>query len=122
MTQLRTERGTGEIDRADRFIQLGNLVGNGSMVTDLASADFSPILDAIGSVIVSKKATFQLSRAPTSEEEMIVWIVHVDGSRTLIPADKYTVSGTTLTITDDDVVLSLTDTDHILVNYQPSTQ
>ena len=116
---LRTERGTGEIDRADRFIEFGNQVRNGSLVMDISSADYSSALDAVGAAIVSKKAIFTLSRAPTSEEDMQVWVIHSDGSRTLIDPSIYTVDGQTLTITDQAFVLSLASTDRILVNYQP---
>lgn len=121
VTQLRNERGTGEIDRADRFIELGNLVGNGSVAMDIASSDYSPILDAIGRSVVQKKALFQLKRAPTGEEDMIVWVVHADGSRDIVPSDRYVISGSTLEITDLDFVLGLSSTDQILINYQPKT-
>lgn len=107
------------VDRADRLFAFADSVGNGSLKLELTSADYSPLLDAIGLVIVSKKAVFTLTRAPTTVEEMIVWVLHADGSRTVIQPSQFTVVGNVLTITDEDFLLTLTSTDRILVNYQP---
>lgn len=109
------------VDRADRFIALGNLVGNGSLAMNIAESDYSPMLTAIGNAVVSKKAVFTLSRAATGEEDMVVSIKHADGSVTVIPADKYTVSGKILTITDLSIVLGFASTDKVVISYQPKT-
>ncbi len=108
-------------DRGDRYIALGNLVGNGSMAMELNSTDYTPILNAIGDAIISKKSTFTLARAPTAQEDMIVKVVHADGSETVIPSTKYTISGKSIIITDSAIVLSFSATDKVSINYQPKT-
>ncbi|OFZ82244.1 MAG: hypothetical protein A2603_00975 [Bdellovibrionales bacterium RIFOXYD1_FULL_55_31] len=118
---LRTQRSSNELDRADRFIELGNLVANGSSVMEIDNPDYSPMLDAIGMAILNKKAIFQLQRAPTTTEEMTVAIKHADGTLTVLLPSQFTVSGKVLTITDLDFLLSLANTDQIIINYQPKT-
>ncbi len=99
----------------------GDLVGNGSMSMDIGSADYSPILTAIGNAIVQKKGTFILNRPATGQNDMLIWIVHSDGSRTAVPEAYYSVSGNTVQITDIDFILSLASTDQVLIDYQPSS-
>lgn len=106
-------------DRGDRYIQLANLVGNGSMSLDIGANDYSPLLDQIGQAIILKKSTFPLTRIPTGQEDMIVTLIHADGSSTIIPSTKYTISGSNIVITDQSLVLSFAATDKINVNYQP---
>lgn len=112
---------TQAVDRGDRYLQLGTLVGNGSLGMNIAASDYSPILDAIGRAIIEKAGTFELNRTPTNEEEMIVWIVHEDGSKTEIPSDKYVIDGNNLVVTDVNLILSFKSTDQIRINYQPKT-
>jgi hypothetical protein len=52
---------------------------------------------------------------------MIVKIVHADGSSYTLLNTQYTVTGRTLTITDQNLVLSFSSTDSISVDYQPSS-
>jgi hypothetical protein len=110
-----------EADRGDRYIQLGDLVGGGSLTLDINSSDYSPVLDSIGREIVQKKSKFTLSRAPTSKEEMIVKILHQNGTSDIVPSHLYTISGKILTFIDEDFVLSLTLNDKVSINYQPQT-
>lgn len=105
-------------DRGDRYIELGNQVGNGSLSFNMADNDYSPILDSIGMAIVTKMGTFTLARAPTAQEDMIVKVVHADGSSTVIPSSDYVISGKDIII-DSDVVLGFASTDRISINYQP---
>jgi hypothetical protein len=112
---------TQAVDRGDRYLELGNLVGNGSLAMNIADSDYSPILDSIGRAIIEKKATFTLARAPTGEEDMIVWIRHADGTSTVVPPSKYVISGKQLIITDLDFVLTFSATDAIVINYQPKS-
>jgi hypothetical protein len=107
------------VDRGDRFIELTNLVGNGSSALDIADADFTPILDTIGRTIVQKKATFSLDREPSSLEELLIWIEKADGTRMALDPNQFLITGTTLQITDLDVVLALTSADHVVIDYQP---
>ena len=107
-------------DRADRYIELGNLVGNGSLTMDMGSTDYTPLLDSIGLAIVNKMAVYTLQRAPTAQEEMIVKVIHGDSSFTVVPATDYVVNGKTIVL-DTDVVLSLAASDRISINYQPKT-
>lgn len=108
------------VDRADRYIALGDAVGNGSVALDMGAADYSPLLDAIGATLVAKKSTFKLTRQATDKEAMVVTVVHADGSSTKVPSNILVVSGNTVTITDSAFVLSLADTDSISINYLPS--
>jgi hypothetical protein len=107
------------VDRGDRYLALGTQVGNGSLSLDLATADYTPLLDSIGRAIAFKRSVFTLRRAPTSSEDMIVRIIRADNSYVTIPAADYNISGVTLTITNIALVLSLSSTDKIYINYQP---
>jgi hypothetical protein len=109
------------VDRGDRYIQLGTLVGNGSTALDLASSDYSGVLNSIGEELTTQKGTFTLNRAPTSQEQTIVEVAHGDGSVTVINSSQYSLNGNILTITDINVILSFASTDTIVVNYQPLT-
>ena len=122
VTAIRAIDGNQDTIRADRYIALGNAVGNGSLVEDLGDSDYSSLLDAIGLSIVSKKATFTLARAATGQEDMIVWVKHTNGTQDVMPYNVYTVSGNVLTIVDNNYLLTLSATDQIVVNYQPKTQ
>ena len=114
-------------DYGKRYVDFGNLVANGSFASNLVdpaapdTTNFQPILDSIGRVIVQKKAVFTLTRAPADNENTIVTVMHGDGSSTVIDQSLYTVSGTTLTITDNQTVLNLKDSDRINVSYQPKS-
>ncbi|MCM0606398.1 MAG: hypothetical protein KA715_09940 [Xanthomonadaceae bacterium] len=108
------------VDRADRYIALGDAVGNGSVALDMGASDYSPLLDAIGSTLVSKKSTFKLTRQATDKEAMVVTVVHANGTSDVVPSSILLVSGNTVTITDEAFVLSLGDTDVIAINYLPS--
>ncbi len=110
-----------EADRGDRYLQLGQLVGNGSLTLDIGVSDYSPVLDAIGLNIIQKISTFTLARTPTSTEEMIVTIIHQDGSTTVVPSSDFAISGNSLVITNQAFVLSLLSTDKVSINYQPTT-
>jgi hypothetical protein len=112
---------TQAVDRGDRYIELGNLVGNGSLALDISVNDYSPILDAIGRSIIEKKATFRLTRLPTGGEDMLVWVVHANGSTTQVPSSIIQINASTITITDLDFVLGLAATDKIAISYQPKT-
>jgi len=111
---------TTATDRGDRYIELGNEVGNGSMSMNIADDDYSPILDAIGQTITQKKGTFTLSQAPTNASDMIVTILHADGSTTVITSDQFVLEDKNLVITDMNLILSFTASDKIEINYQPN--
>lgn len=108
-------------DRADRYLQLGDLVGNGSLSMNIAESDYTPILNAIGQTIIDRKGTFTLERAPTNAEDMILMVIHADGTTTTIPSSKFVINANHVTITDGDYILSLAATDKISINYQPKT-
>jgi hypothetical protein len=114
-------------DYGARYVEFDQAVGNGSFEMELVdpanpeTTDFTPILEKIGSVIVGKKATFILDRAPTGQEDMVVSIKHIDGSVTVLLASQFTVVDRTLTITDMNVVLGFKSTDQVSIAYQPST-
>jgi hypothetical protein len=129
--QMHTDRCTEEtaifgtcsvsVDRGDRYIGMGNLVGNGSMAMDINSPSYAPLLDSIGLAIVQKKSVFNLARAPTGMEEIIVLIKHSDGTVTPVKSSQYKVAGKQLTITDYNFMLSLSAADHVAISYQPSS-
>lgn len=109
------------VDRGDRYLELGTLVGNGSLSLDLAEADYSDLLDSIGRAIALRRSRFTLRRAPTSSEDMIVRIIHENYTVTEVPSTGFSVSGSILTLTDLNFVLSLSATDRIYINYQPKS-
>ena len=131
LQQLHTERTAQETalfgssgiscDRADRYLELGTLVGNGSLAMDIASSDYSPLLDSIGQMIVAKKSKFELKRAPTGTEDLIFIIKHIDGTSTAVTPDQYVIAGNTVTIIDYNLVLGFASTDQISISYQPKT-
>lgn len=110
-----------EADLPARYIALSNLVGSNSLVLDITQSNFSPILDQIGAAILLKKSTFTLARVPTGTEQMQVFIIHQNGSQTLVPTSYYTLQGKSLIITQPNYVLSLASTDQISINYQPKS-
>ncbi|MGK5089506.1 hypothetical protein WDW86_18295 [Bdellovibrionota bacterium FG-2] len=111
--------GDVSVDRGGRYIALGELVGNGSLNREIAEVDYAGILHDIGETVVAQKSTFTLIREPTGSDEMIVTLVHADGTKTEIPSQKYAISGKTLTLTDPELTLSLRAGDVLSINYQP---
>ncbi len=113
------------VDRGDRYLELADLVaaptGKPAVKMDIGSSDYGPVLEAVGRAIVEKKSSFTLSREPTGSEDMIVAVLHADGTRTLVSPAQYTINGRTLTVTDLDLVLAFASTDRVLINYQPKT-
>jgi hypothetical protein len=103
-----------------RYADLVDEVGNGSLTLDLTQSDYTPLLAQIGTNILQAKSVFQLARAPTGEEDLVVSIVHGDESVTVVAPAQYVLSGTALTI-DLAIVSSLASTDSIDVSYRPST-
>lgn len=112
---------THAVDRGDRYLELVTAVGNGSLSMNIAEEDYSPILESIGRAIIEKRSTFNLSRAPTGSEDMLVSVRHANGDYTVVSAEKYVISGKTLRFTDTNFILGLAATDRIIINYQPKT-
>lgn len=110
---------TTTVDRGDRYLEFGNLVGNGSLQMDIADTDYSPILTTIGNTIIKKSGVFYLSRTPNGTEDMIVNIKHADNSVVVLNTSQYRLEGKVLSITDVDFLLTLTSSDKLFVNYQP---
>lgn len=115
--------GNGQVisDRGDRYIQFASQVGNGSIPMEFASTDYSPLLDAVGKVIVQKEAVFLLKRAPNGTEDLTVSVLHADNTKAVVDVSKFQLVDKTLTITDLNFMLSLSSTDKIVINYQPKT-
>ena len=109
------------VDRGDRYMELASLVGNGSLSLDLGSPDYSVLLDSIGKTLVEKKSVFPLNFAPTAKSDMIVKVLHADGSATVLREDQYNFEGKSLIVTDTAFVLSLKESDQVTVNYQPKS-
>jgi hypothetical protein len=106
------------VDEGDRYIQLGQMVGNGSVALDLGSSDYSSVFDSIGAAIVQQKGSFPLSRAPFSQERVVVSILHADGSFTSLSPTQFTMNGSTLVISDQDAILSFQSTDQVQISFQ----
>ena len=109
------------VDYGTRYLALSDLVGTGSFAADIADEDYSGVLESIGRAIVQQKSHYTLSEAPDSLEDLQLIIAKGDGTFELIPQTAYSVSGTSLTITDLDLVLSLGSSDRILISYIPRT-
>jgi hypothetical protein len=112
---------TFAVDRGDRYLELVSLAGEGSLGLDIAEEDYAPVLDQIGQSIINKKSTFTLERAPTAEEDMIVSILHEDGSESTLESSNYEIREKDLVITNSEIVLGLARGDRISINYQPKT-
>ena len=112
---------TFAVDRGDRYLELVSLAGEGSLELDIAQEDYAPVLEEIGRSIIDKKSTFTLDRAPTAEEDMLVTILHEDGSERVIDPEDYEIREKNLIITREELVLGLTKGDRISINYQPKT-
>lgn len=112
---------TNATDRGDRYIEFGSLVGNGSAAYDIGESDYSVILNQIGEQIVQKKSVFTLTREATGSEDMIVTVVHGDGSKSVLKTSQYTVFGKELTITDSSVVKGFAQGDRVSISYQPKS-
>ncbi|MCC7442316.1 MAG: hypothetical protein IT285_11820 [Bdellovibrionales bacterium] len=112
---------THAVEEGTRYLELGALVGNGSLSLDIGEPDYDPVLRQIGDAIVQKTGTFTLDRPPTEEEEMIVTVIHADGSRDVVDPTLYEINGNQLVVTDVDFILTLADTDSMEINYQPAT-
>lgn len=108
------------IDSGQRLRVLANAVGNGSLTLDMGAASYATLLDSIGQKIIDKKSRFNVGRAPTDLNSVIVKVLHSDGSETVINSSKYTFSGTTLIITDQNTVLGLQVGDRIWVLLNPT--
>lgn len=109
------------VDIGSRYIELTQLVGRGSTALDIGSNDYAELLDKIGKTLVERKSKFHLNFAPSTKDEMIVAVVHADGTKTEVRHDQYEFSGKVLTITDEAFILSLKSTDTIGINYQPKS-
>ncbi|MEO5668026.1 MAG: hypothetical protein ABIR96_08205 [Bdellovibrionota bacterium] len=113
--------GSVSSDYGTRLFEFVDSVGNGSLKMELTSSDYSPILDAIGQTVLTKKNRFKLRFEPTSEDDILIKIVHADGSETRVTNDQFEIDGFEIVVTDDALLLSLTDTDRIVIDYQPSS-
>ncbi|MDR3607534.1 MAG: hypothetical protein P4M08_09150 [Oligoflexia bacterium] len=111
-------------DRGDRYIQLADLVGGGSGSYDMTSGDYSTILTSIGQAIISQRFTFTLTRDPTNSEEMIITVLHADGTGYTVSANDYTISGNQISLNNDVIFGTngypgILSTDSVSINYQP---
>lgn len=109
------------VDQGTRYLSLVDQVGNGSLALDIGASDYSTLLDSIGLTLVQKKSRFPLDREATSQADMIVKVVHVDGGETRLRDDQYIIDGRSVYVTDTAFVLALASTDRIVVNYQPNS-
>jgi hypothetical protein len=109
------------VDRGDRYLELVSLVGNDSMALDIAEPDYSPVLDAIGTAIVNRKATFTVNYPIGALADLLVLVERGDGSRIQLTPSQFEINGNVLRIIDLDLVLSLSSADKIVIDYQPAS-
>jgi len=113
--------GSVSSDIGTRLFEFTNLVGNGSLNLEITSSDYTPLLDQIGLVLVEKKSRFKLRFKPSQKEDMLVWIVHADNTREQIAYSDFEISGFEMIITNRNLLLSLSSTDRLLIDYQPGS-
>lgn len=109
------------VDYGKRYIEAAELTGNGSLALDIGEPDYGVILDEIGRTLVSKRSTFQLRFAPTQKADIILEIQRENGNSEIIAEEDYEFEGKTLTITNIELVLSLSSEDNLFIDYQPSS-
>lgn len=109
------------VDYGKRYIEASQLTGNGSLALDIGEPDYGVILDEIGRTLVSKRSTFQLRFAPTQKADIILRVLRENGQSQDIAEEDYEFEGKTLTITNFDLVLSLSSEDSLFIDYQPSS-
>ena len=108
-------------DYPSRFFELVDLVGNGSLKMEITSNDYAPILEAIGQTVVTKKNRFKLRFQPTGKSDLLIYVKHATGTLVRIPDEDYEIDGFEIVLTNDELTLSLTDSDRIVIDYQPSS-
>jgi hypothetical protein len=108
-------------DYPTRLFALADAVGNGSLKMEITSNDYSPILDAIGQTVVTKKNRFKLRFQPTGKQDLMVSVKHSTGTLVRIPDSDYEIEGFEIVVTNDDIMLGLSDSDRIVIDYQPSS-
>jgi len=108
-------------DYGTRLFEFVDAVGNGSLKMEIRSSDYSPILDAIGQTVLTKKNRFKLRFQPTSEDDILIWVKHEDGSRDQIMNEDFEIDGYEIVIVDNGLLLSLRDSDRIVIDYQPAS-
>jgi hypothetical protein len=129
-------RVTTDQNIGQRYIDFANLVlkstpKNGSEVIDIGAEDYTSVLQNIGQKIVTNTpvsvpvtsyapiATFQLNHPADPNSQVVVSILHADGSTEELNSSQFTVSGTQVTITDQSVIQSLGPDDKWQVTYRP---
>ncbi len=105
-------------DNGQRYQDLANQVGNGSMVMDIASPSYDAILDSIGQAIVAKAGTFTLNFTATSDSDMIVIVLYGDGTFNVLNTNQFDVIGNKVVIALD-IVLTFDENTRVAINYQP---
>lgn len=107
------------VNKGSRYIELAGYFDSSPAVLDIASANYTPVLDAIGQKIIEKLSTYQLLRTPSSKNELIVQIIRADGSRETVQYDDFEIQGSKLVLTNETLVLGLGVGEQIYINYQP---
>jgi hypothetical protein len=109
------------VDVGQRYKDFVTEVGNGSEVYDIGENDYSVILDNIGKTLLGKKSRFKLKFEPTDERDMLIWIVHADASKELVDYDNFEIDGYDIVFTSFAFLLTLKESDKILIDYQPGS-
>jgi hypothetical protein len=108
-------------DLGTRLFEFADLVGNGSLRLEIGDPDYSSLLDQIGLSLVDKKRRFKLRFRPSQKEDMLVWVKHANGTQNLVNPLDYEIDGFELVITNNTFLLSLSDTDKLIIDYQPGS-
>jgi hypothetical protein len=111
---------TTAVDRADRYIELGNLVGNGSMAYDIGSNDYMPLLDQVGRTVVYKRGKIDVNFPINPDKQLsIIRIIYKNGTVLKLANNQYEIGDRFIQITDIDLLLGMGLGDKISVYLQP---
>jgi hypothetical protein len=119
-------------ERGERYIQLADLVGNGSFSMDIGAKSYAPILEKIGLEIekrsiqrhVVKKFVPQTKIKLEFEPDpriAIRLVIDGENGRRVLEKGQFTITRNILTITDETVIKSLKPGDSYFVDSQPGS-
>jgi hypothetical protein len=116
-------------ERGDRYLELVNMVGNGSFAMDIGARDYSKILEKIGLEIEERtikhdfkaRTSFEIERAVNTEEPVFVVIIRADQSVVTLTPEQYRITKNQVQLIDKKFNSTLKPGDRIRVNYHPAS-
>lgn len=108
------------VDRGDRYMKLGELVGNNSVYGDIGAASYTQVLSSIAKSAIYQRGLIQTNFTINPDKAYnLVKVLHVNGTELIVKDSQYEIQGKNIQITDIDLLMSLKSTDKISVNYIP---